>query len=55
MTENKTTFKLVLIRHGDSEWSIENRFCGWHDASLSQKGVEDAQRAANVNKFLLGT
>ncbi len=49
MTENKV-YKLVLIRHGDSEWSLENRFCGWHDAELSQKGYEDAQRAAKVMK-----
>ena len=45
---DKVTYKLVLIRHGDSEWSIQNRFCGWHDAELSIKGYDDAKRAAKV-------
>ena len=30
--------KLVLIRHGESEWNKENRFCGWTDVDLSEKG-----------------
>ena len=42
------TFQLVLIRHGDSVWSVENKFCGWHDADLSLKGLDDAKRAAIV-------
>ena len=45
---DQVLFKLVLIRHGDSVWSVENKFCGWHDADLSQKGLEDAKRAAIV-------
>lgn len=45
---DQVSFKLVLIRHGDSVWSVENKFCGWHDADLSQKGLEDAKRAAIV-------
>ena len=32
------TFKVVMIRHGESEWNKENRFCGWYDSGLSKKG-----------------
>lgn len=39
-------YKLVLIRHGESCWNQENRFCGWFDADLSEKGVEEAKRGA---------
>jgi 2,3-bisphosphoglycerate-dependent phosphoglycerate mutase len=38
-----STFKIVMIRHGESEWNMENKFCGWYDANLSQKGVEEAK------------
>lgn len=31
-------YKLVLVRHGESEWTKNNLFCGWFDAKLSQKG-----------------
>jgi 2,3-bisphosphoglycerate-dependent phosphoglycerate mutase len=41
-------YKIVLIRHGESEWNLENRFCGWHDADLSAKGVEEAKEAGKV-------
>ena len=34
----KKTYKIVMIRHGESEWNKENRFCGWFDAGLSEKG-----------------
>ena len=34
--------KLVLIRHGESTWNKENRFTGWTDVDLSEKGVEEA-------------
>ena len=34
--------KLVLIRHGESQWNKENRFTGWYDVGLSEKGVEEA-------------
>lgn len=37
--------KLVLIRHGESQWNKENRFTGWTDVDLSEKGVEEATRA----------
>jgi len=34
----KKSYKIVMIRHGESEWNNENRFCGWFDAGLSAKG-----------------
>ena len=38
--------KLVLIRHGESTWNLENRFTGWTDVDLTPLGVEQAQQAA---------
>jgi 2,3-bisphosphoglycerate-dependent phosphoglycerate mutase len=40
--------KLVLLRHGESTWNKENRFTGWTDVDLSDKGVEEAQAAGRV-------
>lgn len=40
--------KLVLLRHGESEWNKENRFTGWTDVDLSQKGVQEANKAGAV-------
>ena len=37
--------KLVLIRHGQSEWNLENRFTGWKDVDLSEQGKEEAKKA----------
>jgi 2,3-bisphosphoglycerate-dependent phosphoglycerate mutase len=37
--------KIVLMRHGESQWNLENRFTGWVDVDLSAKGVEEANRA----------
>ncbi|MBA3632404.1 MAG: 2,3-diphosphoglycerate-dependent phosphoglycerate mutase [Acidobacteria bacterium] len=42
--------KLVLIRHGESEWNKENRFTGWKDVDLSDKGREEARAAAQLLK-----
>jgi len=36
---------LVLIRHGESQWNLENRFTGWVDVPLTEKGREEARRA----------
>lgn len=36
------TYKIVMIRHGESEWNKLNKFCGWYDASLSEQGVKEA-------------
>lgn len=40
--------KLVLIRHGESAWNLENRFTGWTDVDLSPKGIEEAHDAARL-------
>ena len=42
--------KLVLLRHGESTWNLENRFTGWTDVDLSPKGVEEAHEAARLLK-----
>lgn len=42
--------KLVLLRHGESTWNKENRFTGWTDVDLTEKGVEEAKEAAKVLK-----
>jgi 2,3-bisphosphoglycerate-dependent phosphoglycerate mutase len=42
--------KLVLIRHGESLWNKENRFTGWNDVPLSEKGVEEAIAAGKLLK-----
>lgn len=42
------TQKLVLIRHGESVWNQENRFTGWTDVDLSEKGVEQARNAGKI-------
>lgn len=42
--------KLVLIRHGESEWNKENRFCGWTDVELSAKGNQEAIDAGKLLK-----
>jgi 2,3-bisphosphoglycerate-dependent phosphoglycerate mutase len=39
---------LVLLRHGQSQWNLENRFTGWWDVDLSQAGVEEARSAAQL-------
>lgn len=42
--------KLVLLRHGESDWNRENRFTGWTDVDLSAQGVEEARAAGQVLK-----
>jgi 2,3-bisphosphoglycerate-dependent phosphoglycerate mutase len=37
--------KIVLIRHGESQWNLENRFTGWTDVDLTENGLEEARRA----------
>ncbi len=41
-------FKLVLLRHGESQWNLENRFTGWTDVDLSDNGRREAQRAGEL-------
>jgi 2,3-bisphosphoglycerate-dependent phosphoglycerate mutase len=43
-------YTLVLLRHGESTWNLENRFTGWTDVDLSPKGVEEAKAAAKLLK-----
>ena len=42
--------KLVLVRHGQSEWNLENKFTGWTDVDLSENGVKEAIEAGKVLK-----
>jgi 2,3-bisphosphoglycerate-dependent phosphoglycerate mutase len=43
-------YKLVLIRHGESTWNLENRFTGWTDVDLTPTGVEQAKAAGRLLK-----
>jgi len=43
-----TMIKLVLLRHGESQWNLENRFTGWTDVDLTPKGIEEAREAARL-------
>ena len=40
--------KLVLLRHGQSAWNLENRFTGWTDIDLSNQGIEEARQAGTL-------
>ena len=40
--------RLILIRHGQSVWNAENRFTGWTDVELSEKGVGEAEKAGDL-------
>lgn len=42
--------KLVLVRHGQSVWNLENKFTGWTDVELSEKGIEEAKEAGRILK-----
>ena len=41
---------LVLVRHGQSMWNLENRFTGWADVDLSERGIREAREAGNTLK-----
>ncbi len=43
-------YKLVLLRHGQSTWNLENRFTGWTDVGLSEQGVAEAHAAGKLLK-----
>ena len=43
-------YKVVLLRHGESTWNKENRFTGWTDVDLSEKGLVEAKKAGEVLK-----
>ena len=42
--------KLVLLRHGQSQWNLENRFTGWKDVPLTEKGINEANNAGILLK-----
>ena len=42
--------KLILLRHGQSQWNEENRFTGWKDVPLTNKGIEEAKNAGKLMK-----
>ncbi len=42
------TRKLVMLRHGESEWNLANKFTGWTDVDLSPQGVKEAKRAGEI-------
>jgi 2,3-bisphosphoglycerate-dependent phosphoglycerate mutase len=42
--------KLILVRHGQSQWNLENRFTGWWDVDLTEKGVAEATAAGQLLK-----
>ena len=41
---------LVLLRHGESQWNLENRFTGWVDVPLTEKGRAEARRAGRRSR-----
>ena len=43
-------YKLVLLRHGQSAWNLENRFTGWTDVDITPQGIEEAHAAARLLK-----
>ena len=43
-------YKLVLLRHGESQWNMENRFTGWADVDLTAKGKEEAKAGGELLK-----
>ena len=42
------TYQLILLRHGESEWNLENRFSGWKDIDLTETGVAEAKKSAEL-------
>jgi 2,3-bisphosphoglycerate-dependent phosphoglycerate mutase len=44
------TYKIVLLRHGESQWNLENRFTGWTDVDLTPNGLAEARRAGELLK-----
>ncbi len=41
-------YKLILLRHGQSEWNLQNRFTGWADVDLSEQGIQEAENAGKL-------
>jgi len=47
-----TAYKVIMVRHGESVYNEENRFCGWFDADLAESGLCEAQRAGRVYRHI---
>lgn len=47
---SETKYKLVLVRHGQSTWNLENRFTGWTDVDLTEQGIAEAHNAGKLLK-----
>jgi 2,3-bisphosphoglycerate-dependent phosphoglycerate mutase len=43
-------YKIVFMRHGESTWNLENRFTGWTDVDLTEKGIDEARQAGKLLK-----
>jgi len=43
-------FQIVMFRHGESQWNLENRFTGWTDVDLTPHGLDEARRAGALLK-----
>ena len=41
-------YKIVLLRHGESEWNALNLFTGWTDVDLSEQGIKESRNAAKI-------
>lgn len=50
MADNTRQNTIILLRHGQSQWNLENRFTGWTDVELSDKGREEARQAGMAMK-----
>jgi 2,3-bisphosphoglycerate-dependent phosphoglycerate mutase len=48
LEDRDVMYKLVLVRHGESTWNKDNRFTGWADVDLSEKGVDEAHQAGRT-------
>ena len=40
--------KLILVRHGQSEWNLKNLFTGWTDVDLTEQGIQEAKQAGKT-------
>jgi len=45
-------YYLILVRHGQSQWNLENKFTGWYDADLTEKGLKEAEKSGELIKQL---
>jgi 2,3-bisphosphoglycerate-dependent phosphoglycerate mutase len=43
-------YKIVFMRHGESTWNLSNRFTGWTDVDLTEKGINEAKQAGKLLK-----